>query len=239
VRGIAAAAAHSFAVTQSGAVFRWGQHSWRFRGAKSSVRPTVVDGLIRVHRVCTGTEVAFAIGENGDLFSWGRCLCGRLGHADNRDQPSTKRVEALRGVRMSSVSVGLMHALALSVDGQVYAWGVNRNHAVLGWRDVLRELLPKPVEALRGVRVGSIAAANNRSYAVTDTGELWAWGDDSGCPADRDSLRTPLGYGEPIRRSLPKTLPLLQGIRVDAVVASDHHTLALAHDGSVDAWGDA
>jgi hypothetical protein len=39
---------------------------------------------------------------------------------------------------------------------------------------VERELLPKPVEALRGVRVSSVAAAEWRSYAAADTGELWA-----------------------------------------------------------------
>jgi alpha-tubulin suppressor-like RCC1 family protein len=32
-----------------------------------------------------------------------------------------KRVEALRGVRMSSVSAGICHVLALAEDGQVYA----------------------------------------------------------------------------------------------------------------------
>jgi hypothetical protein len=41
----------------------------------------------------------------------------------------------------------------------VYAWGENEERAFLGNPHVARELLPKPVEALRGVRVGSIAAA--------------------------------------------------------------------------------
>jgi alpha-tubulin suppressor-like RCC1 family protein len=99
------------------------------------------------------------------------------------------------------------------------------------------ELLPKLVEALRGVRVGSIAAAGTRSYALLDTGELWTWGwqhDDS----------APLGPVERIDRchgfedhSLPKPMEALQGIKVDAVAASPEHTLALADDGSGYAWG--
>jgi alpha-tubulin suppressor-like RCC1 family protein len=72
----------------------------------------------------------------------------------------------------------MFYALALAEGGLVYAWGRNEERAVLGNPNVVRELQPKPVEALRGVRVGSIAASGHRSYAVADTGELWAWGCD-------------------------------------------------------------
>jgi hypothetical protein len=44
----------------------------------------------------------------------------------------------------------------------------------LGNPDDEWKLLPKPVEAIWGVRVGSIAAAGWRSYAVADTGAVWA-----------------------------------------------------------------
>jgi alpha-tubulin suppressor-like RCC1 family protein len=58
----------------------------------------------------------------------------------------------------------------------VYAWGENQYQALLGNPHVKRESRPKPVEALRGLRMDSVAAAYNRSYAVADTGEVWAWG---------------------------------------------------------------
>jgi alpha-tubulin suppressor-like RCC1 family protein len=92
------------------------------------------------------------------------------------------------------------------------------------------ELLLKPVEALLGVRVGSIAAADLRSYAVADTGELWAWGCDGEGYA-------PLGHGSEEKCPIPKPIESLQGIRVDAVAAGRIHTLAWADDGSVYAWG--
>jgi alpha-tubulin suppressor-like RCC1 family protein len=87
---------------------------------------------------------------------------------------------------------------------------------------------PKPVDALRGVRVSSIAAAGWRNYAVADTGEVWAW---------ERAHSTPLGHGGHMHFRLPKPIELLQGIKVDAVAASDDHTLAVADDGSVYAWG--
>jgi alpha-tubulin suppressor-like RCC1 family protein len=109
-----------------------------------------------------------------ELFSWGYGKCA--GHGNRNYQASSKRVEALQDVRLSSVAAGYAHVVALAEDGMLYAWGENFDRAVLGNPDVERERLPKPVEALRGVRVGNIAAAGSRSYAVTCTGKVWAWG---------------------------------------------------------------
>jgi alpha-tubulin suppressor-like RCC1 family protein len=231
VRGVASAYDHCHAVTHSGAVFSWGR---AFRGGPggSKVRPVIVEGFggVCVRRVCAGECTAFAIGEDGEVFSWGNGEWGVLGHGDLQNQPSPKRVEALRGVRASSVAAGTYHALALAQDGLVYAWGTNAYWAVLGNPHVERELLPRPVEALRGVRVSSIAADSFRSYAVADTGEVWEWG----CDSER---APPLGHGEQISCLVPKPIESLQGVKVDAVAVSLTHTLALADDGSVYAWG--
>jgi alpha-tubulin suppressor-like RCC1 family protein len=96
---------------------------------------------------------------------------------------------------------------------------------------VKKELLPKSVDALRGVRVGSIASCGPCSYSVTDLGEVWAW------ERDNDGVFTPLG-GCVYRECPPPTpLPSLRGIKVDAMVVSSNHTLAVADDGGMYAWG--
>jgi alpha-tubulin suppressor-like RCC1 family protein len=78
-----------------------------------SLRPIVVEGFggVCLRRVCASQFIAFAIGEDGEVFSWGSENISRLGHGDGQIQPSPKRVEALRGVRVSSISVGMHHAL--------------------------------------------------------------------------------------------------------------------------------
>jgi alpha-tubulin suppressor-like RCC1 family protein len=230
VRDIAAAFGHSVAVTQSGAVFCSGRG---FQPEAESLKPILVQGFdlgVRVRRVVAGGSEFFAIGQAGELFSWGRCTYGHLGHGDTQHLASPKRVEALWDVRMSSVSVGEFHALALAEDGLVYAWGRNTDGATLGNPHVESELQPKPVEVLLGVRVRSVAAAGNRSYALADTGELWAWGEDG-------NIATPLGHGEQMNCPLPKPIEALRGVNMDAVAAGDNHTLAVADDGSVYAWG--
>jgi hypothetical protein len=119
VRSIEATYHHSVAVTQSGAVVAWGAP---FRpGARLPFGPIIVEGFggVRVRRVCCEYDGAFPIGEDGEVFSWGRDGVGRLGHGAAQDQLSPKRVKALRGLRVSSVAVGAQHALALTEDGLV------------------------------------------------------------------------------------------------------------------------
>jgi E3 ubiquitin-protein ligase HERC2 len=164
---------------------------------------------------------SFAVGEIGELFTWGRGVLGRLGHGNEQNQPSPKRVEALRGVRVISVSVGWQHALALAEDGLVYVWGENEERALLGNPHVERELLPKPVEALRGVRVGSVAAGGSSSYAVACTGEVWAWG----CEGDGGP---PLGLGAQRYCPVPKRMALLGGVKMIAVACLQHVSHARA-----------
>jgi alpha-tubulin suppressor-like RCC1 family protein len=203
VRDVAAACDDSLAVTQSGTVFSWGR--FQHGRADDVLRPSTNEGFggVHVRRVCAGGREAFAIGDDGELFSWGEGWSFRLGHGDEQDQPSPKRVEALRSVRVSSAAVGLFHALALAEDGLVYAWGENLGRDLLGNPNVEKELLPKPVEALQGVHVASIVAAVNSSYAVTDTGELPAWG--------RESFM--LGHGEQMECPLPKPVHSLRASR--------------------------
>jgi alpha-tubulin suppressor-like RCC1 family protein len=126
---------------------------------------------------------------------------------------------------VSSVVSAKWHALALSEDGLVYAWGRNEQRVLLGDPDIEEQLLPKPVEALRGVRVSSVAVHVQLSYAVADTGELWAWG--------LDTYGSALGQVEQGKRPVPKPMESLQGVKIDAVSTCGNHTLAVADDGSV------
>jgi hypothetical protein len=193
VRGISSSYAHNVAVMRAGDVIEWTDSSAHPSETGAFPRLGTVNGFegVQVRHVCAHSHLDMAIGEGGELFSWGFGDLGTLGHGDRWSLPWPKRVEGLRGVRVSCVAIGMYHALALTEEGMVYAWGENKERATLGNLHVETQLLPKPVEALRGVRVGSVAAAGGRSYALADTGELWAWGRDS----DGDDV-APLGHGE-------------------------------------------
>lgn len=200
----------------------------------NSLRPVIFEGFegLRMRQVLVHILNAFAVGEDGELFAWGECA---LGHGDEQEQPSPKRVEALRGVPVSSIACAFGNAFALADDGLVYAMGGNVGHRPVLGKPYGEERLPKLVEALRGVRVGSIAVQAHRCYAVGVTGELWAWGDDRG----EAGGSIPLGHGngEQVYYPVPELIESLRGVKVDAVVTGQLNAFVLADDGSVYAWG--
>jgi alpha-tubulin suppressor-like RCC1 family protein len=144
--------------------------------------------------VAAAGDTSFAIGAaDGQLFSWGDGTMGLLGTgASSRDlsaeadvAPLPLPVAALAGLDIVSVgaSASSRHALALTANGTVYAWGDN-THAQLGLGAadagaLMPRWLPARVVALAAVRVAAVAAGSAHSLALSDLGEVFAWGSDA------------------------------------------------------------
>jgi alpha-tubulin suppressor-like RCC1 family protein len=148
-------------------------------------------------------------------------------------------VEALRGVDVASVVAGLTYALSLTYTGDVYSWSnrwVNNKWLPIGHGmplegDTTRGTwaftpLPRRIEALRGVRVRSIAAGDVTSCAITDLGHLYSWG-----YGGHGSLGHMTFWDEP----LPTRVEALydDDIFVVGVSAGHEHTLVADADGAV------
>jgi alpha-tubulin suppressor-like RCC1 family protein len=88
---------------------------------------------------------------------------------------------------------------------------------------------PQLITALLGEPVRAIAAGPDMSCAVTDAGALYTWGDNT-----FDNL----GHGDDCGECMPTLVTTLQGIRVVGVATAEEHTLALAADGKVYAFGE-
>ncbi len=113
-----------------------------------------------------------------------------------------------------AVAGGDTHNLALAADGTVYQWGQG-------------QLRPQTVPGLTGVT--AIAAGPVHSLALKADGTVWAWGDNG---------RGQLGDGTQTSRTVPQLVSgALTGIRVVSIAAGRFHTLAVAADGRVWAWG--
>jgi len=73
------------------------------------------------------------------------------------------------------VACGTTHTLAVSVDGELFAWGCGRE-GQLGLGDYSSPRAPQLVHLLVGQRVTSVAAGEFHSAAVTENA-LYTWGD--------------------------------------------------------------
>ena len=108
----------------------------------------------------------------GTLYAWG---CGEqavLGCRLGASRPKAKLLPtqplALRRGRASlpvvSAAAGAYHSLALTADGEVWAWGLN-NHGQLGCGGFAATTAPQPVAALRGLRVEQLDGGEHHSLA--------------------------------------------------------------------------
>jgi len=231
VVAVSAGGVHSLALAADGSVWSWGEGEFGRLGhgdQQSQLLPQKVEAFAgqRVLSVSAGGAHSIAITADGAVWSWGGGGDGRLGHGDQQRRLLPKKVEALASRRVVAVSAGDLHSLALTADGAVWSWGEGIGR--LGHGDQQRQLLPKKVEAIAGRRVVAVSAGMAHSLAVTTDGAVWSWGAGS---------FGMLGHGDQRTQLLPKKVEAFAGQRVVAVSAGSTHSLAIAADGAVVAWG--
>ncbi|XP_068210388.1 probable E3 ubiquitin-protein ligase HERC1 [Palaemon carinicauda] len=132
--------AHTLALSADGRTvwsFGSGDHGKLGHGDTAKVyRPRVIEALqgLTIRKLSTGTHVSFALAAHGQVqggdtahfqvWVWGSGPCLALGSAEAtmlRPRP----IEELAGLRIVDISAGDSHALALTHESEVYAWGSN------------------------------------------------------------------------------------------------------------------
>jgi hypothetical protein len=81
--------------------------------------------------------------------------------------------------KVTKVSCGGGHNLATSeaIDGTVMIWSWGEGtYGQLGHRDTWDTLLPRSIDEIRREKVRHISAGERHSLAITDSNELWVWG---------------------------------------------------------------
>ena len=145
-----------------------------------------------------------------------------------------KVIEGLLGTRLRGrefgrepIVTGSRNTLAVTADGDVYAWGWN-DRGTLGHGHRNPVLKPKRIQGLRDVRVVQVALGGWHALALDKEGRCWAWGGNeySQC-AGESAVRDVL---EP-RECMPQ-------LRVCQVDAGGMHSVALTENGQIWTWGE-
>ena len=189
-----------------------------------------VAGVSGWHSVSTGnTGRSFAITDTGALYAWGRGKYGVLGLGDtnDRNRPTKVNVAGVNG--WHSVSTESSHTLAITDTGVLYAWGYNEN-GQLGLGDTNDRNTPTKVNVAGVNSWHSVSAGNDgRSFAITDTGALYAWG--------RGEYGV-LGLGDTNDRNRPTKVNVAGVNSWHSVSAGNNfHVFAITRDKRLYAWG--
>jgi len=172
----------------------------------------------------------------GVAWAWGANNFGQLGTSANTlPSSSTPIVVGLpAGTKVTAVSGGGDHSLAQTSTGQVLAWGLNVQ-GQLGNGTTINTSTPTAVSLPPGTTITAIAAGGHFSLALTSTGQVFSWGDNTWGQLGNG---TTTSSSTPVAVSLPCSpiicIPL---VTITAISAGFYHALALTSAGQVLAWG--
>lgn len=234
---VAAGWTHSVAV-RDGRVWTWGDNAYGQLGQPDAGRalcPRPVAGLSNVVAVSAAWHT-LALTASGEVYAWGRNDLGQLGNkrfgwGEKEEKPV--RVVGLRDI--VAVAAGWEHSLALSRDGHVYAWG-SQSHGQLG--DGVRQTgtpvsTPQKVPGLS--EVTRIAAGGQHSLALCRDGTVYAWGSNWNGQLGNGKI------GKGGHSAVPRPVVGADGKgmlrEIVAMAAGGLHSIAVAADGTVYAWG--
>ncbi len=172
VTGISAGSDSALAAEASGisavtSVWAWGNNDDGQLGDGTTTvhsTPERVTGLpVSIAGITVGAQFAAVLGTDGSVWSWGSNALGQLNIAPP-GSVVTRPVNVIAvGSRITQISAGAVHMLALRSDGTVLGWG-NNQFGELG--DGSPALVSGPVQVTNMAGATQVAAGQLASYAV-------------------------------------------------------------------------
>lgn len=244
ITSVSAGLIHAAFLTADGDVYTWGfGNSGRLGLGDEDARlvPEKITGVLDdkpVSVIEMGNGASYAITGDGALYAWGQNTSGQLGQGDEDERLVPTEVD-LPG-RVLAVAAGTSHALALTEDGAVYGFGSNIDGQAAPSEQIdgtpVREVLsPVLIEGLPSDLI-AVAAATQTSYAVSASGQLYGWGENS-------FGQLLIGTDNGDNTFMPTEDKILTPVEIDIpgavidVKGGARWAVALTEDGDVYAWG--
>ena len=196
-----------------------------------------------VTQIAVGPGHTCALLDTGNVRCWGANSRGQLGYGHRNnvgDDESPASVGDVNvGGTVTQIAVGFEHTCALLDTGNVRCWGAN-SRGQLGYGHTDRIGDDESPASAGNVNVGGtvtvtqIAAGDQHTCALLDTGNVRCWG---------ANISGQLGYGH--RNNVgDDESPASAGnvnvggtVTVTQIAAGDQHTCALLDTGNVRCWG--
>ncbi|XP_041440166.1 E3 ubiquitin-protein ligase HERC2 isoform X2 [Xenopus laevis] len=223
IRDIACGSSHSAAITSSGELYTWGLGEYGRLGHgdnTTQLKPKMVKVLLghRVIQIACGSRDAqtLALTDEGLVFSWGDGDFGKLGRGGSEGCNVPQNIERLNGQAVYQIECGAQFSLALTKSGVVWTWGKG-DYFRLGHGTDVHVRKPQVVEGLRGKKIVHVAVGALHCLAVTDAGQVYAWGDND---------HGQQGNGTTTVNRKPTLVHGLEGQKITRVACGSSHSVA-------------
>ena len=260
---VSSVAAHTCAVNSSGNVYCWGYGTFRQLGdggSSDSDHPVaVIDGsgsttpLGSIAQVAAGEFHTCALDLSGEVWCWGQETFGALGNnlgsfntfSGNSFKSYPVKVVAGDGEtnalsNIVQITAGDQVTCALSDEGEVYCWGEGGDGRLGDGTNTDRSY-PAKVIAGSGEtdplsNIVQIAAYDDHVCALSESGEVYCWGDNTDGQLGNDQSGASNDKNYPVKVvDGDGSSTALAGISSIAVGAD--HSCAIKNDGELLCWG--
>jgi alpha-tubulin suppressor-like RCC1 family protein len=252
-----AAAAGAASTSSAGELLAFGGNGWGQLGSSVDIgliggeqlptpTPTPIElpsGAGSIAQLAAGEGFSLVLTASGQLYAFGENAYGQLGNAQSNGSnapnptPALVRLPGATGA-IVQVAAGARHSLVLTATGQLYSFGENR-YGQLGTATGSGSEAANPTPTLVGLppvagQATAIAAGATDSLVLTDTGKLYAFGENR-----YGQLGTATGSGSEAAEPQPAqvSLPSAAGQPI-AIAAGARHSLVLTSSGTVIAFGE-
>jgi regulator of chromosome condensation len=213
---------------------------------KFQPKPALIPYLTKIKALAAGNNHVLALDHLGRVYAWGTGEQSQLGRRIIERTRHTSLTPCRLGLsKIKQIACGAFHSFAITMDGLVYAWGLN-NFGQTGIPDGAGEgdaviHQPTVVENLRSYKIRDIQGGEHHSIACTGDGALLLWGrcDEGQAGIKFDSLsKADLLFDS---RGLPKIL-LKPTVNPDisdvvSVAAAIDDSFSITKIGKAYAWG--
>jgi alpha-tubulin suppressor-like RCC1 family protein len=194
ITAISAGDDSALALTKTGRVLSWGSNVagqlGNGTGAERQVPGYVrLPGHTKITSIAAGNKTGYAVTSAGRLLAWGLNQYGELGDGTTRLRETPVQARLPKGVKVAAATAGLLHALALTTDGRVLAWGFNTD-GQLGNGSTADRHVPILVRLPQGTKkITALAAGKYFSMALTAGHDILTWGlNDEGQLGDGSTM---------------------------------------------------
>lgn len=128
-------------LNKEGKMISWGQNAMGQLGngereIKEKPKLNSISGDLALLEICAGAQHVLALSKSGHVMTWGANRKGQLGDGQLTSCCIPKVVGQLLHRPVVAIASGESHCLALTIGGNVFAWGEN-THGQLGTGDTV------------------------------------------------------------------------------------------------------
>ncbi len=221
---------HAYALDLDGHIWVWGDfgdiNPNTFAKLVHPI-PTLVQSDAEFIDIDAGGDHVLALDKDGYIWSFGKNDRGQLGNGTTvtervefKTQYTPKMIDA--DIRFSQIGAGLIHSLAVDIDGNLWAWGSAVN-GQLG--DVSADIQKKPIKINIDIPIVKVYAEGSSSYVIDEENGLWCFG-----------LNMNKRYFGEENDRITEPIKVMEGIKLEELAGFDSF-IAKDTDGNIIGWG--